>query len=425
MTQYDTVFIAQRVVLRSGLKSACVAVSHGRVAAVTPMDSPPSGRIIVRLAEDEVLIPGLVDSHVHLQNPGHSDWEDVGAATKAAVAGGVTTVVDMPVDSEPVTIDAASVIAKRQALSGRVFTDVGLWGGIVPGNVGRLGELVAEGVFGFKAFMVSPGLESFPPISLYDLRLALAELVPYHVPLLVHAEDESLALPYTDGGFAEFLASRPAEVEVAAVCAVVAAAEETGGRAHIVHVSAAGSLAVLEAARSRGVRVTGETCPHYLTDVADAKTTPPVRGSVDSEALWGGLAAGVLDQVVSDHSPCSPPGTSADFAESAPGVAAAHLRLPVTWTAMRQRGFGLTDLVRWCCSGPADLAGMHTKGRIVVGADADLVIFSPEQSFTVQPGARRTPYDGWTLAGVARRTWLHGVPTDDVARGRMLYRGAD
>ncbi|MDX6226991.1 MAG: allantoinase [Frankiales bacterium] len=420
MSGCDTVFAARRVALRGGVRPACVAVTDGRVVAVTSFYDQPTARRTVRLGDDEVLIPGLVDSHVHLQNPGHGDWEDLLSATAEAVHAGVTTLVDMPVDSEPVTVDLASLAAKRSAMERSVFTDVGLWGGVVPHNLGTLGALVDAGVLGFKAFMVSPGLEAFPPVDAAQLRTALAELVPYGVPLLVHAETavgDSGSVDYQS-----FLASRPPVTEVCAVSAVVEAVAQTLGWAHIVHVSAASSLDVLAAAQARGLRLTAETCPHYLTS-AVAKTAPPVRGAADADGLWAGLADGVLGLIVSDHSPCSPPEPVTSFADAAPGVAAAHLRLPVTWTALRKRGYTLTDLVRWCCSGPADLAGLSGKGRIAVGADADLVVFAPDAEVTVEPGRRRSPYDGHHLTGIARRTWLGGLEVDDVPRGRLLRRG--
>ncbi|BEP16157.1 allantoinase AllB [Acidothermaceae bacterium B102] len=395
----DTVFVGRRVVLPSGVRPCCVAVTDGRVVSVSALDEVPDARRTVWLSDDEVLLPGLVDSHVHLQNPGHGEWEDLATATRAALLGGVTTLVDMPVDSEPVTIDRAALAAKRWAMNGRVFTDVGLWAGVVPGNLGTLGGLVAEGVLGFKAFMVSPGLESFPPVSAGDLATALVELGPYDVPLLVHAEDASGS-------------------EVAAVRDVASAVLATGGRAHIVHVSDGESVRVIRDARSRGGRLTAETCPHYLVPPAvQPATSPPVRGTVAAQALWRGLAGGDLDIVVSDHSPGDPSGEAGP-----PGVAAAHLRLPLMWTALRARGLGLDELVRWCCAGPADLAGLPAKGRIAVGADADLCVFAPDQDQVVAD-ARPTPYEGIVLTGVARQTWLRGVPADDVARGHLLRRG--
>lgn len=395
----DTVFVAQRMVLPSGERPGCVAVTDGRVVSVTALDEVPDARRTVWLSADEVLLPGLVDSHVHLQNPGHSEWEDLATATRAALLGGVTTVVDMPVDSEPVTIDSAALAAKRSAMTGRVFTDVGLWAGVVPGNLGTLSGLVAEGVLGFKAFMVSPGLDAFPPVSTGELALALVELARYDVPLLVHAEDASGS-------------------EVAAVRDVAAAVLATGGRAHVVHVSDGESVAVIRAARAQGARLTAETCPHYLVPPAVLPaTSPPVRGAVAAQALWRGLADGDLDIVVSDHSPGDPSGGAGP-----PGVAAAHLRLPLTWTALRARGLGLDALARWCCEGPADLAGLSAKGRIAVGADADLCVFAPDQDQVVAD-ARPTPYDGALLTGVVRQTWLRGLPVDEVARGRLMRRG--
>jgi allantoinase len=300
-----------------------------------------------------------------------------------------------------VTVDPPAVQAKQAAMRGRIFTDIGLWGGVVPANLGALGAVVAEGVLGFKAFMVSPGLDAFPPVGVAELRSALIELAPYGMPLLVHAEDDSGS-------------------EVAAVQAVVDAVLVTGGRAHLVHVSDEASLVLIAQARGLAAQLTAETCPHYLVppDV-DVRTSPPVRGSLAAEALWRGLVDGVLDLVVSDHSPGDPGGESGP-----PGVAAAHLRLPVTWTAMRERGLPLTDLVRWCCSGPADLAGLPGKGRIAVGADADLVAFAPEAEASIDKGRRATPYDGMTLSGVPRRTWLRGIGADDVPRGRLLRREA-
>ncbi len=393
------VLAARRVVLPEGVRAACVAVTGGRIVAVTPFGDAPRAARTVLLEPDEVLLPGLVDTHVHLQNPGHGDWEDLAAATSECARGGITTLVDMPVDSEPVTVDLPAVAAKRAAMANRVFTDVGLWGGVIPGNLGSLGELAATGVLGFKAFMVSPGLEAFPPVDIAQITAALHELALYGVPLLVHCEDGSGS-------------------EVAAVQGVADAVRATGGWGRLVHVSDETSLAIIGEARAAGARLTAETCPHYLVPPrAAVHTSPPVRGSRAAQSLWRALADGVLDLVVSDHSPGDPHGQTGP-----PGVAAAHLRLPVTWTAMRERELTLPDLVRWCCTAPADLAGLSAKGRIAVGADADLVVFAPEAELTVAAGRRRTPYDGQVLRGQPRRTWLRGLEVDDVPRGRLLRR---
>lgn len=398
MQPYDLVLRARRAVLPTGVASVCVGVSGRQVAGLTAYDDVPLARRMVELAEDEVLMPGLVDTHVHLQNPGHAEWEDVAAATREALLGGVTTLVDMPVDCDPPTVDPAALQAKCDDLNGRVFTDVGFWGGVVPGNLGCLGSLADAGVLGFKAFLGDPGLPQFEALSTELLGVALAELVPYGLPLLVHAEDAHGS-------------------EVAAVRDVVAQATATGGWAHVVHVSDPASLAVISAARRDGTRVTAETCPHYLAPPdADVITSPPVLGMLAAQALWAGLEAGSLDLVVSDHSPGLEAG-------GPPGVAAMHLRLPVVWTALAARGLGLEDLVRWCCLEPARLAGLLGKGRIEVGADADLCVLAPE-SQVVAGGRRVTPYDGVRLLGEVRGVWLRGVAADESPRGRLLLRGA-
>lgn len=398
MEPYDLVLRGRRVVLPTGVASVCVGISGGRLSAVSPYDDVPLGRRVVDVAEDEVMIPGLVDTHVHLQNPGHPEWEDVPAATLEALLGGVTTLVDMPVDSVPPTVDPAALQAKCDDLAGRVFTDVGFWGGVVPGNLGSLGSLADAGVLGFKAFMGEPGLPLFDALSTAQLGVALGELVPYGLPLLVHAEDA-------------------AGSEVAAVRALVEQVAVTGGWAHVVHVSDPASLAVIAAARRDGTRVTAESCPHYLAPPeAPVATSPRVLGLLAAQALWAGLEAGVLDLVVSDHSPGLDDG-------GPPGVAAMHLRLPVVWTALVARGLRLEDLVRWCSLEPARLAGLAGKGRIEVGADADLCVFAPE-SRVVAGGRRVTPYDGLGLLGEVRGVWLAGVAVDDQPSGRLLLRGA-
>lgn len=372
-------------------------MGDGRVAALTPYDEVPASREVVELALDEVLIPGLVDTHVHLQNPGHPEWEDVVAATREAALGGVTTLVDMPVDSVPPTVDPLALQAKRVTLAGKGFTDVGFWGGVVPQNLGSLSSLVDEGVLGFKAFMGDPGLPGFEPLSAAQVGQALRELLPYGLPLLVHAEDASGS-------------------EVAAVHDVVEVARATGGWTHVVHVSDPESLGVIARARKAGTRVTAESCPHYLAPPEVAVTTsPPVLGLLAAQALWAGLEAGVLDLVVSDHSP-------GPAAGGPPGVAAMHLRLPVLWTALVARGLSLQELVRWCCLAPAQLAGLEHKGRIAVGADADLCAFAPE-SQVLAGGRRVTPYDGLRLLGEVRGVWLAGVPVGSEPSGRLLSRG--
>ena len=315
MTLCDTVLLADRVITPTGQGPAAVAVAGGRIVAVTELrDAPPAVRT-VQLANDEVLMPGLVDTHVHLQESGRPGWEGVESGTRAAALGGTTTVVDMPLDGLPVTVDLASLEAKQRALRGRCGIDVGLWGGAVPGMAGMV-ELQLAGVLGFKAFLAPSGCQEFLPLSPVELTAALRKLVPTGLPLLVHAEDETHALPLRSPApsYATYLASRPATVEIAAVAAVIDAVRRVGGRAHVVHVSSAGAVELLRAARREGLRVTAETCPHYLVRPAETirdgdtrvKALPAVRGAAEADVLWQALADGVLDLVVSDHSPCAP-----------------------------------------------------------------------------------------------------------------------
>ena len=315
MTRCDTVLLADRVITPTGEGPAAVAVAGGRIVAVTELrDAPPAVRT-VQLADDEVLMPGLVDTHVHLQESGRPGWEGVESGTRAAALGGTTTVVDMPLDGLPVTVDLASLEAKQRALRGRCGIDVGLWGGAVPGMAGMV-ELQLAGVLGFKAFLAPSGCQEFLPLSPVELTAALRKLVPTGLPLLVHAEDETHALPLRSPApsYATYLASRPATVETAAVAVVIDAVRSVGGRAHVVHVSSAGAVELLRAARREGLRVTAETCPHYLVRPAETigdgdtrvKALPAVRGAAEADVLWQALADGVLDLVVSDHSPCAP-----------------------------------------------------------------------------------------------------------------------
>ena len=441
--RYDLVVRAARVVTGAGEAAGCVAVRDGRVAAVAPLAAGLAGDLTVTLADDEVLLPGLVDSHVHVNEPGRTDWEGFASATSAAAAGGVTTILDMPLNSIPPTVDLPALQAKRRAAEGQAHVDVGFWGGAVPGNLGELPALHDAGVFGFKCFLVDSGVEEFPPLRPGDLEGYLGVLADLGSPLLVHAEDARVvatAPPAHGRRYADFLASRPGEAEDLAVAQVVEAARHTGGRAHILHLSSADALELLAGARRDGVAVSAETCPHYLTFDAESipdgatllKCCPPIREAANRERLWRGLADGVLDLVASDHSPCPPENkhlASGDFDTAWGGIASLQLSLPAVWTAARARGHRLADLARWMAEGPAALAGLAGKGRIAVGADADLCVFAPDASFVVDPARLRhrhpvTPYAGLTLTGVVRSTWLRGREvTGDLPRGRLLARG--
>ena len=440
--RYDLVVRAPRVVTGAGETAACVAVRDGRVAAVAPLAAGLAGELTVTLADDEALLPGLVDTHVHVNEPGRTGWEGFASATRAAAAGGVTTILDMPLNSIPPTVDLPALQAKREAAEGQAHVDVGFWGGAVPGNLGELPALHDAGVFGFKCFLVDSGVEEFPQLRPGDLEGYLRVLAGLGSPLLVHAEDARVvaaAPPASGRRYADFLASRPGEAEDLAVAQVVEAARRTGGRAHVLHLSSADALELLAGARRDGLAVSAETCPHYLTFDAESipdgatllKCCPPIREAANRERLWWGLADGVLDLVASDHSPCPPERkhlASGDFGTAWGGIASLQLSLPAVWTAARARGHRLADLARWMAEGPAALAGLPGKGRIAVGADADLCVFAPDASFVVDPARLRhrhpvTPYAGRTLTGVVRSTWLRGREVSgDHPHGRLLAR---
>ncbi|TDB91876.1 allantoinase AllB [Actinomadura sp. 7K534] len=411
---------SRRTVLPDGERPAAVSILDGRITAISPYEVRDLAEAVLDLG-DVALLPGLVDTHVHVNEPGRTEWEGFAAATRAAASGGVTTIVDMPLNSLPPTVDPDALAAKRAAAEGACAVDTGFWGGAIPGNLPSLRPLHELGVFGFKCFMSHSGVPEFPPLPPDGMRDAFREIASFGGLVLVHAEDPaSLASP-SGGGYAEFLASRPPSAERLAAERVVRLAEETGARAHILHVSAADCLDVLAKAQADGLPVTAETCPHYLTltdgDARDtaSKCCPPIRDAANREALWQGLASGVLSCVVTDHSPCTPELKRGDFATAWGGISSLQLGLPVVWTAARARGHTLHSVVRWMSEAPAALAGVSGKGGIAVGNDADLVAFAPDETFTVTPSALHhrhpvTPYGGRTLAGVVQTTWLRGVP---------------
>ncbi len=440
----DVVVHAERAVTAEGEGPAAVGITDGRIVAVELGGSVLTGEETVRLGSELVLLPGLVDTHVHVNEPGRTEWEGFASATRAAAAGGVTTIVDMPLNSIPPTTTVQALRAKQVVARDQAFVDVGFWGGAVPGNLGELRPLHEAGVFGFKCFLLHSGVDEFPHLDAAGLKAALAEVAGFDGLVIVHAEDPGTidASPAPTGpGYAGFLGSRPKEAEERAIVQVAEAARETGARAHILHLSDADALPLIAAARAEGVRLSVETCPHYLTLTAEEipdgatqfKCCPPIREAGNRDRLWQGLADGTIETVVSDHSPCTAELKrldSGDFGAAWGGIASLQLGLPAVWTEARRRGHSLADVVQWMAAGPARQAGLVDRGRIAVGCQADLVVFAPDEEFTVDPARllHRNPvsaYAGRTLAGTVRHTWLRGRPIDidGEPRGRLLRRG--
>jgi allantoinase len=421
-----------RVVRPEGVGPATVSMREGRIAAVGP--ALDLGDQVLDLG-DLVISPGLVDCHVHINEPGRTEWEGFATATRAAAAGGVTTVVDMPLNCLPVTTTRAALEAKLAAAAGQLHVDAGFWGGVVPGNTAELAGLAAAGALGCKAFLVHSGIDEFPNATEADLRQAMPVLRALGLPLLAHAE---LAGPAAvtepdPRAYRGYLQSRPAAWEDAAIALLVRLCRETGCAVHVVHLSSASALPLLRAARAEGLPLTVETCPHYLCLEAEAvpdgathwKCAPPIRGHDNREALWRGLREGAIDLVITDHSPCTPQlklPERGDFHHAWGGIASLQLGLPAIWTEARERGLGLPALAAWMSGAPARLAGLaHRKGRIAPGQDADLVVWDPDERFVVEAGGLFfrhpvSPYVGRTLYGKVKQTWL---------RGDLVYDGVD
>jgi len=438
---------APQAVTPDGARALCVAVDDGRISYVGDLgaaDNPIGADRVVEIGADEVLLPGLVDTHVHVNDPGRTEWEGFASATAAAAAGGVTTIIDMPLNSIPPTCDVDALALKRQTAAAQIAVDVGFWGGAIPGNVAQLRPLHEAGVFGFKCFLVPSGVDEFPGLTEPELRAALREIATFDGLLAVHAEDPR----YLDDmgssrAYSTFVASRPAKSETSAIAQVIEAAADSGARAHIVHLSTADALPMIAEARAAGVRLTVETCPHYLCFAAEEipdgatqfKCCPPIRSEANRDALWQGLADGLIDCVVSDHSPSTAALKrldTGDFGAAWGGIASLQLGLSAIWTAARPRGFSLTDVVGWMAAAPARMATVAGKGAIVVGNAADFAVFAPDEQFVVDPAKLAhknpiTPYAARTLTGSVRSTWLAGVrvsgPTNDGDGGRLIVRG--
>ncbi|HUA00793.1 MAG TPA: allantoinase AllB [Candidatus Aquilonibacter sp.] len=455
----DLVLRGKRVITPEGERAATIHIHGSAIVAIAAFDEIPFG-VPLHDAGDSVIMPGIVDTHVHINEPGRTEWEGFSSATRAAAAGGVTTIIEMPLNSIPATTTAAAYREKSAAAAGlsaaaeKLSVDVGFWGGVVPGNARELKPLWEAGAFGFKCFLVPSGVDEFAHVTEADLRAALPELAALGAPLLAHAElpgpiDAAIAKLPTDASprrYSTWLASRPHEAENEAIALLIRLTREFRARVHIVHLASPDSLAQLRAAKAEGLAVTVETCPHYLSfaseEIADGSTefkcAPPIRARESREKLWLGLADGTIDFIATDHSPCPPAmrlPAEGDFLRAWGGIASLQLSLPAVWTQARSRGYSVARIAEWLCAGPARLAGLsRRKGAIAVGCDADIVIWNPDAVFRVDPARlhhrhKVTPYAGRELAGVVETTFLRGRKIFDRGEiasppaGQVLRRG--
>ena len=413
----------------SSVGPASIHIRGEKIVAVRGFNETAAGCEIVEAGDDSVVMPGLVDTHVHINSPGRTEWEGFGTATRAAAAGGVTTLIDMPLNSIPATTTLEAFKTKLEDARGNCFVDVGFWGGVVPGNTAELAPMLDAGVVGFKCFLVPSGVDEFEHVTENDLREAMPELSRLGAMLIVHAELPGPMKTAEGTDYDAFLQSRPRAAEDEAIELMIGLSREFDTCVHIVHLSSSDALPLLRHAQDEGVKITAETCPHYLHFTAEAipaqatefKCCPPIRESDNREKLWQGLADGTIEMIVSDHSPC--PGSmklreTGDFMAAWGGIASLQLRLPVVWTEAQRRGFSLRELVTWLCANPAHQVSLDSrKGAIAEGHDADIVIWNLHRDFTVDASTlehrhKLTPYNGESLRGTVEKTFL---------RGRKIY----
>ena len=419
---------SHRVVLPEGERAATILLENGRISALLPYEAEFAAGTEVIDVGHRAILPGIIDPHVHINEPGRTDWEGFDTATRAALAGGLTSLVDMPLNSAPVTTSVANLELKKAATKGQLHCNVGFWGGVVPGNADEIEPLIAAGVLGFKAFLTHSGIDDFPNATEEDLRRVMPILARHRLPLLVHcelSEDRDDWKQNDHRSYPNYLASRPKKWEDEAIALMIRLCEEFDCWVHIVHLSSADSIAPIAAAKARGLPLTVETGQHYLyfnaEDIADGQTqfkcAPPIREKINNDQLWAALQTGIIDFVATDHSPAPPDLKqleSGDFTTAWGGIASLQLALPVLWTAARRRGADLSDMARWLSANPARLAGQAgKKGQIAPGFDADLVVFDAEQTFEVreemiQHKHKVSPYLWQELTGVVELTFLAG-----------------
>ncbi len=434
-------FHSTRVVLPDGIGEAVVWVHEGKIKEVLPVLPLESSFEVIELG-NKILMPGVIDPHVHINEPGRTEWEGFDTATKAAIAGGVTTLVDMPLNSSPVTTTAAAFDEKINASQGKLHTNVGFWGGIIPGNENEIFPLIQKGVLGFKAFLTHSGIDDFPNATEADLRKAMPIIAKYKLPLLVHCEltDNEQRPTNNVSSYTNYLNSRPKKWEDDAIAIMIRLCEEYNCRTHIVHLSSADSLEQIAAAKQRGLPLTVETGQHYLyftaEEIKDGQTqfkcAPPIREKENNKKLWQALQNGLIDFVATDHSPATPSLKeieSGDFMKAWGGIASIQFALPVLWTAAKKRNGTFNDMAKWLCENPAKLCGQQNKkGKITKGFDADLIVVDDAITFTVDEDCchhkhKVSPYMGETLHCVVEQTFLAGEKVYGEGKFIQLNKG--
>jgi allantoinase len=435
-----TAIKSERIITSSGMLEGVVLIQEGKIVEIAR--TIPGGEFTFIDVGKDVIMPGVIDPHVHINDPGRAEWEGFDTATRAALAGGITCLVDMPLNSSPVTITPAAYDQKLLASKNKLHTNCGFWGGIVPGNEKQIELMAEKGVLGFKAFLTHSGIDEFPNVTAEDLKKAMPLIAKTGLPLLVHCE---LITPIpgnpkgNPNSYISYLESRPGKWEDDAIAMMIRLCEDTGCRTHIVHLSSANSINQIGEAKMKGLPLTVETAQHYLFFSAEQikdgqpafKCAPPIRDYQNNERLWEALKSGIIDFVASDHSPAPPEmKNTGDLMSAWGGISSIQFALPVLWTAARKHSCRLVDTAKWLCENPAKLAGVqNTKGKIQKGYDADFVIWRPEDEFVVSSDIIRhrhkiTPYIGERLVGIVQQTWLNGEKVFDNGKFLHLNRGS-
>jgi allantoinase len=434
------------VILPDGLQKATVLVNGDSIEAI--LSEPAGADIPVVQLGSKILMPGIVDPHVHINEPGRTDWEGFNTATRAAIAGGITTLVEMPLNADPVTTTVNAFDQKISATKAQLHCDCGFWGGVIPGNESEIVPLIQKGVLGFKAFLTHSGIDEFPNVTENDLRKVMPVIALHGLPLLVHCELSGPA-PQPPGNdqtnthhsYQNYLSSRPKSWEDNAIAMMIRLCEELNCRVHIVHLSSADSIKQIEKAKQKGLPLTVETAQHYLyfnaEEIPDGQTqykcAPPIREKLNNEKLWQALKDGIIDFVATDHSPAPPAmkeTESGDLEKAWGGISSIQFALPVLWTAAKKHGCDITDIAKWLCERPAFLPDLqHKKGKIAVGYDADFVVWDPAKKFTVNESIihhkhKLTPYLKQELYGVSEQTWLRGRKVFESGQFLQLNSGS-